>query len=116
MTMIGIALMSFSLVLLIISVYYINTTTRHKERMALIEQGKDVKEIFDKRAVLEVLKGAYMALATGIGFFTGVWLESAEIFDAGIELPLYFAPITLFVGISLLLFYKLHGSEYLTGD
>lgn len=112
MDLIGIALMVFSSVLLVVSIYYINTTTRHKERMALIERGEDVRKIFNQRLILDVIKLGMAAIGVGLGFLTGIWLDDARIFDPDIELPLYYAPIFLFTGLSLVLFYKLFGNKY----
>jgi len=112
MNLIGIALMVFSMVLLVVSVYYINATTRHKERMALIERGEDVKKIFNKRSMLDAVKLGMAGIGAGLGFLTGVILEDSNIFHSGIELPLYYAPIFLYSGLSLLLFYRLFGNKY----
>ncbi|MCE7992041.1 MAG: hypothetical protein HEP71_08675 [Roseivirga sp.] len=112
MDLIGIALMVFSTALLTASVYYIMTTTRHKERMALIERGEDVKQIFDKRAALDALKLGMALVGAGIGFFIGMMLEDSRVFNSDIELPLYYAPIFVCTGIGLILFYKLFGDKY----
>ncbi len=112
MDMIGIALLVFSCVLLIVSVYYIMTTTRHKERMAMIDRGMDPNTIKDERLFLEALKFGLVLIAGGIGFFIGVLLEDAQLFSSKIELPLYFAPIFVLCGISLILFYKMFGKRY----
>lgn len=112
MDLIGIALMVFSMALLTASIYYVMTTTRHKERMALIERGDDVKKIFDRRAVLDALKFGMALIGAGTGFFIGVILEDSGIFSSKIELPLYFAPIFVCTGIGLILFYKLFGDKY----
>ena len=111
MDLIGIALMVFSMVLLVVSVYYITASTRHKERMALIERGEDVKKIFNKRSLLDTIKLGMAAIATGLGFLTGVYLEDQRWFGGDIELPLYFAPIFLYTGLSLVLFYKVFGKK-----
>jgi formate-dependent nitrite reductase membrane component NrfD len=112
MDLIGIALMVFSMTLLTATVYYVITTTRHKERMALIERGEDVRKIFDQRTSLDALKIGMALVGAGIGFFTGVWLEDSRIFSSHIELPLYFAPIFIFTGLGLVIFYKMFGKQY----
>lgn len=112
MTMLAISLMVFSTVLLIVSVYYIGTSTRHKERMALIERGEDVKKIFDNRQTLDIIKFGMAFIGGGIGFLVGAWLEDARYFNSDIEMPLYHAPIFVCVGLSLILFYRFYGKKY----
>ena len=110
--MIGIALMVFSTVLLVVSVYYIMTTTRHKERMALIDRGMDPNTIKDERIFLDSIKFGLVLIGGGIGFFIGILIENAELFDSDIELPLYYAPIFICCGIGLIIFYKIYGHRY----
>ena len=105
--MIGIALIVFSAVLLIVSIYYIRTNTRHKEHMAMIEKGMK-PESSCTQFFLDTLKLAFGIVGGGIGFILGVILESSGFFDSSIELPLYFAPILICVGLSLALFYSLY--------
>jgi hypothetical protein len=108
MAMIGIALIVFSSVLLIVSIYYIKTNTRHKERMAMIEKGMKPEQSQESYLLLDTLKFAFGIVGAGIGFLIGTVLESARLFDASIELPLYFAPILITSGLSLGLFYRLY--------
>lgn len=112
MDLIGIALMVFSSVLFVVSIYYINTTTRHKERMALIDRGEDVKKIFNQRMTLDMVKLGMAGVGAGLGFLTGILLDDARVFDPDIEMPLYYAPIFFFTGLSLLIFYKIFGDKY----
>ena len=107
MTMIGIALIVFSSVLLIVSIYYIRTFTRHKERMAMIEKGMDPGQSSDAFMLLDTLKFAFGIVGVGIGFFIGSVIESARFFHSSIELPLYFAPVMICCGLSLGLFYMI---------
>ena len=104
--------MVFSTVLLIVSVYYIMTTTRHKERMALIERGMDPNTVKDERLFLDAMKFGMALIGGGIGFFIGTVLEDARIFNSDIELPLYFAPVFICCGIALVIFYKTFGNRY----
>ena len=112
MTMIGIALMLFSLVLLIVSIYYITTTTRHKERMALIDKGMDPSDMKDERYFLDAMKFGMALIGAGIGYFIGIFLDNSGYFGRGIEMPLYFAPIFVCCGIGLIIFYKSYGNRY----
>ena len=104
--------MVFSSCLLIVSIYYIMTTTRHKERMALIERGMDPGSLKDERFFLDAMKFGLALIGGGIGFFIGIVLEDARIFDGDIELPLYFAPIFICCGIGLIIFYKIYRKKY----
>lgn len=105
--MIGIALIVFSSVLLIVSIYYIRTNTRHKEHMAMIEKGMK-PETSGSQFFLETLKLAFGFVGGGVGFLLGVTLENSGFFDSSIELPLYFAPILICTGLSLALFYSIY--------
>lgn len=108
--MIGIALIVFSTVLLIVSVYYIRTNTRHKEHMAMIEQGMKPEESGSK-FFLETVKLAFGFVGAGVGFLIGTIIESKHFLDSSIELPLYFTPILICTGLSLYLFYSIYRDE-----
>ena len=105
MAMIGIALIVFSAVLLIVSIYYIRTNTRHKEHMAMIEKGLTPESTSGPQVLLDTLKIAFGFVGAGIGFLVGISLENSKMFDSSIELPLYFAPILICSGFSLAIFY-----------
>lgn len=104
--------MVFSMVLLVVSIYYIMTTTRHKEKMAMIEKGLEPSLIKDERFFLDAMKFGLAAIGAGLGFFAGMILETSKIFHSDIELPLYYAPIFIFIGIGLIIFYKVFGKRY----
>ncbi|MBK7873783.1 MAG: hypothetical protein IPJ74_25555 [Saprospiraceae bacterium] len=83
---------------------YMHYSSRHQERMALIETGKDAK-IFDspKRENKNALKLGIVAIMSGIGLFFGSVLDR---FGMESEVA-YFSMILLFGGIGLVGFYWL---------
>ena len=106
MELVGIGLIVFSVVLLVSLIYYMTTSTRHKERLISLEKGLD-PEIYTQRFKLESLRAGFAFIGIGTGLFVGVLLESSNAFSSNIELPLYFAPVMICVGIALTLYYKL---------
>ncbi|MDX1942219.1 MAG: DUF6249 domain-containing protein [Saprospiraceae bacterium] len=83
---------------------YMHYNSRHQERMALIESGKDAK-IFDrpKRENKNALKLGIVGVMSGIGLFFGSILDR---FGMESEVA-YFSMILLFGGIGLVGFYWL---------
>ena len=76
---------------------------RHKQRMAMIEQGKEPMNAFDIRS-FSLLSG----LITGaVGFVLTVFI----LFKDGPSYSLLGGLIPLSVGLSLLAFFMLHGNE-----
>ncbi len=78
-------------------------TTRHKERMALIESGRDMS-VFKpkKRQTNRALKLGLLFFGIGAGILTGSIVE----FLLGLEPPLgIFAMMFIFGGVALVLFY-----------
>ncbi len=106
MELIGIALMVFSVSLLISVIYYVSSQIRHKEKMSLIDKGLDPSS-YQKNTFKEALKYGMALIGAGLGMLTGVILESSGLFPGFIELPLYFAPVMFFVGTTLVLYYRL---------
>ncbi|MCB0654614.1 MAG: hypothetical protein KDC57_00690 [Saprospiraceae bacterium] len=105
MELIGIALMVFSVVLLICVIYYVSTQMRYKEKMALLDKGLNPAD-YRSNIREEALRIGMALMGAGFGFCTGILLEWSGIFPHQIELPLYIAPVLLFTGAALVLFYK----------
>lgn len=86
---------------IVISIHYI-TSARNKEKMALIEKGVDISEIYkrkDRRNA--VLKYGMFLVGIAIGIFLGYVLAYFR-FNAVVA---YFSMILLFGGCSLILFH-----------
>lgn len=110
MELIGIALIVFSIVLLICVIYYFSAQLRHKEKMIMLEKGMDLTEYCD-HIFQEAFRLGSAMTGAGIGVSIGVWLESSKLFPSHIELPLYFAPVLVCMGISLIIFYRVSGNR-----
>jgi hypothetical protein len=81
-----------------IHMYY---TSRHRERMALLESGQDAR-IFAKRQRPErILKFGILLFSVGAGIFCGYFLERMGMDEE----PAYFAMIFLFGGAGLISYY-----------
>ena len=102
--------MVFSGSLLICAIYYISVQVRYREKMAMLEKGMDPSEYCD-HMFLEALRLGMALVGAGIGFFIGLGLETSGFFPSKIELPLYFAPILICMGIALILFYKVYRNK-----
>ncbi|GEM_PF-4856941 len=106
MELIGIGLIVFSVVLLISLIYYMTANTRHKERLISLEKGMD-PEVYTERFKQEALRAGFALIGIGTGLFIGILLESSAFFPSHIEIPLYFAPVMLCVGVALTAYYKI---------
>lgn len=97
------------IVILIVSIIYITSTIRHKERIALIEANKDPKLFEDSRNKLAPLKWGFLLIGLGLGFFTAFMLDNFVFKGIMDTDPIYPAMIFLFGGSGLVLFYKFFG-------
>ena len=80
---------------------YLFFSSRHKQRMALIEAGKDASIFRTRNNPQSTLKYGIVAIMVGIGLFTASVLE-------GLGMPgvvAYFSMILIFGGAGLVLFY-----------
>jgi predicted MFS family arabinose efflux permease len=87
---------------MIYGLVYLNV--RKKERMALIESGKDAKIFNMESNVAPSLKFALLMIGLALGALFGNVLEEATSLDEGVA---YFSMILLFGGIGLLVYYVL---------
>ncbi|MGB9747644.1 MAG: DUF6249 domain-containing protein [Bacteroidales bacterium] len=98
-----ITLAFFAMVFGWVYVYY---TTRHRERMALIEKGADASIFSGKNSSffgpLATLKLGMFLAGIALGILAGGLLETLTTLDEGIG---YTSMIFLFGGLSLVLFY-----------
>jgi len=80
---------------------YLFFMTRHKQRIALLEHGKEARVFGTIRNQKETLKFGMLAIGVGIGVLAGYFLE-----EIGLEEePAYFSMILIIGGAALIAFY-----------
>ncbi len=110
MELFAIALMNLTAVILIVSLVYIITTSRNKEKMALLDKGLDPKEYMKDRYFLNAKKTGMVGLGIGIGFLSAVLVD--EFVIPNIDNPgIYPAMVLIFGGLSLLLFHRIYKNQ-----
>ena len=84
---------------------YLFFTTRHKERMALIEQGKEASIFYsNKRMVANgALKFGLLAIGIGVGIVSGYILSAGGMQEE----PAYFASMFIFGGLALMINFRI---------
>ncbi len=104
-----ITLIAFCAVLLIVSITYVLTNIRHKERMALLEKEKDPGLFDNPQARLTPLKWGMLLIGAGLGFLVAFLLDN-YVFTSVIDTdPIYPAMIFMFGGTGLVIFYRVFG-------
>lgn len=89
-------------VAIVLSIKYISTA-RNKEKMALIEKGVDLTEIYRKKDHRNVtLKGGMFLVGVAMGLFVGYFLSAVTSINGVVS---YISMILLFGGASLILFH-----------
>lgn len=89
---------------IVLSIKYI-TTARNREKMALIEKGVDLSQIYKSRENKKTtLKAGMFLVGISIGLFVAYTLENNTGINAVVA---YFSMILLFGGTSLILFHRL---------
>ncbi|MFA6401628.1 MAG: DUF6249 domain-containing protein [Salinivirgaceae bacterium] len=84
---------------IVLAIYY-NVKARNKERMALIEKGVDLTEIYKKKETGNgFFKFGMILIGIALGLVFGVIFSKLELFPPVVS---YFAFILLFGGISVL--------------
>ena len=92
-------------VILIVSLVYIIVTTRHKERMALLEKGLDPKEYLNDRFLPYTLRAGILFMGIGIGFLVAFALD--EFILVQVDNPaIYAGSILICGGMGLIIFYR----------
>jgi len=101
-----VAFVFVSLFIVIFGIVYLYFSTRHKERIALIEKDKDVSLFFSKRPTnsspvwrLVVLNLALISMGVGLGVMIGGLLNTLAGVDEEVAFP---ASIFLLSGLGLL--------------
>ncbi len=85
-------------------VLYLFLSSRHKERMALIESGQNASIFKEDQSHKKNLKYGILGIAIGIALFAGSLLEEYTMFEDGAG---YFSMIFLLGGLALLLYYRI---------
>ena len=94
------------IVILIVSLAYLIITTKHKEKMSLLEKGHDPKDLLNTDNSTTALRIGLFLIGVGFGFL------AAFIFDEFIMIKnenpaIYPAMILIFGGISQILFIRI---------
>ena len=105
MKLFAVALILLVCVILIVSLTYILVTTRHKEKMTLLDKGLDPKDYMDDRLIPNTLRVGMLLFGVGIGFLGALYVD--EYLLTSIDNPaIYAGMILLFGGISQISFYS----------
>lgn len=99
------SLILFCIVILIVSLIYITNSTRHKERMALLEKDKSPDYFKNDLYMLSVIKWGLILFCAGAAFL-GAFLLNYYVFPGNDGEPLFPALIFMGAGIGLMMFYK----------
>ena len=90
---------------------YMFFTTRHRERMAMIDKGLDHRQHRPVQDQLRVLKNGLLAIGVGVGAIVGFLFQEAIAPD-GMYGPLpYAVGVCLGGGAALVLFYSFFGRK-----
>lgn len=109
MNILIIALIIFCVVLLIVSLTYVLTNIRHKERMMLLEKGQDPRLLDTRQARMAPLKWGMLLMGVGIGFLAAFLLDNYVLTSVLDSEPIYPAMIFTFGGGGLILYYRVFG-------
>jgi len=91
-------------------IIYVIFSTRHRERMAMIDKEVDPKAFM--RTPIEnhnaLIKWSLLLVGVGLGFFVGNMFDTYTMLEEG---PAYFGSVFLFGGLGLLLSYLILKGE-----
>ena len=108
----GILINAIVFTAVVLSIRYV-THARNKERMALIEKGVDISEIYKRSdAGSGTLKAGVFLAGIGLGILAGYTLTSLAGMNGVVS---YFVGILLFGGASLILFHLYHNRQAKSG-
>jgi ABC-type lipoprotein release transport system permease subunit len=97
-------------VILIVSLIYITSINRSKEKLALIEKGLNPDEYIKDRFFLNAVKAGVIMVGVGLGFLAALIVD--EYLLIGIDNPaIYPACIFSIAGISLIIYYAIFKSK-----
>jgi hypothetical protein len=99
------------IVILIVSIIYITTNIRHKERIALLEANKDPKLFEDRIGKLAPLKWGFLLIGAGLGFFSAFMLDNFVFNAVNDTEAIYPSMVFICGGLGLVLFYKFFGKD-----
>ena len=88
---------------------YLYLKTRHRERIALIENAQDATLFRRYRSSRPTLKWAYLAIAVGIGVSLGRVVENVTALDEGVG---YLPAILICGGLALLFYYRITKRDF----
>jgi hypothetical protein len=90
-------------------IIYIIYTTRHRERMNMIDKGMDPQLAKPAPDPLRSMRNGLVLLGLGLGLVAG-WLFHQHAMDPKVDTPLpYLAGPAIFAGVALILFYVKFG-------
>lgn len=92
-------------------IVYIIYTTRHRERMNMIDKGMDPQLVKPTPDPLRSMRNGLVLLGIGLGLVAG-WLFHQHAMNSTIDTPLpYLAGPAIFAGIALIIFYRGFGGK-----
>lgn len=103
----GNIIVPIALFAMIFGIIYLAVSSRHRQRMAMIEKGMDVGSMKEKEVPFRTLRNGLVLVAAGLGLFLGYLLDTHMVGygpdgDMG-DTPLpYFMMVILCVGIALI--------------
>ena len=98
------ALILFCIVLLVVSLIYIVSTLKHKERLALLDKGKEPDFFNNDMYWLNSIKWGMILFGAGSGFFTA-FLLNYYVFPGNDGEPIFPALILIGASLGLISFY-----------
>lgn len=90
---------------MIFGIVYVSVTSRHRQRMAMIEKGMDPSMIGGKPEPFRSLRNGMFLVAIGLGLLLGHALDSAMFPPEDDQPTAYFIMIMLCGGISLIAYH-----------
>lgn len=98
--MVTAVLINLGLFAMFILIAYYNNRSRNKERMAMIEKGMDVSEIYKRKEnKYGFLKFGLIIIGIGVGLIFSVILAKINLFPAVVS---YFIGVLMFTGLAIL--------------
>ncbi len=104
------ALLILTIVILIVSLSYLIISTRHKERLSLLEKGYDPNDFIKNDGPPNILKIGTLIIGIGLGFLLALIFD--EFLVTTNENPaIYPAMVLICGGVSQLILYKTFKSK-----